>query len=321
MTPADLVYYPDSLPGIRREKRGRGFSYIAPDGTRIDDTGERSRLDGLAVPPAYEDVWICPRVNGHLQATGRDARSRKQYRYHPDWTAFRARRKYEHLAEFGHALPSIRRRISRDLGNEDDEQAFAIAAVMALMDRMSLRIGHPDYAAENGSYGATTLRRTHVSLKDGEISLSFPGKSGNKVRKRLRDARLEKVLHRFDDLPGTTLIGWTDGSGNPRSVTSDQINALLHDITGSDHLTAKTFRTWNGSVAALKAAAKAEKITIKLMAEAAAERLANTPSIARNSYIHPDVIALAEDPAPLERDPPAIDGLRLHERRLLDLLG
>lgn len=319
-TPDGLVYFPDSRPGIHRLRRGRGFSYIAPDGTRIDRGAERDRIEALAVPPAYEDVWICPAHNGHLQATGRDARERKQYRYHPDWTKYRAARKYSDLPEFGRSLPAIRRRVSQNLNLDAGEHAFAIAAVVAMIDRLSLRIGTPDYAEENGSYGATTLTGRHVKLQNDDLLLSYTAKGGRKVRRKVSNRKLLRSLQALDDLPGADLVTWTDETGESRAVRSDEVNAWLGEVTGMNRLTAKTFRTWNGSVAALSAAKKAETITIKVMAEAAAKRLANTSTIARNSYIHPAVIALAEDSSTLAGNIPDIRGLREDERHLLHVI-
>lgn len=324
-TDSDLVYYPDSRPGITRRRAGRGWSYTAPDGTRIDRTAERKRLNALAVPPAYSNVWICPRADGHLQATGRDDRARKQYRYHEAWTAFRARRKYGDLSRFGDCLPAIRRRINRDLKGEAGERAVATAAVLAMIDRLSLRVGNRDYAKENDTYGATTLRPRHVAFTPDALELNYRAKGGIKVRRRLRDRRLAQVLHQLDDLPGATLVTWLDDDGDPHEVTSSEVNALLHEITGEEDFTAKTFRTWNGTVAAMEAALSDDTLTIKAMAEAAAARLGNTPAIARNSYIHPDVIALC-DAEPDERarfasDAPDRRGLRVPERAVLHLLG
>ncbi len=321
----DLIYYPDDRPGIRRRRQGRGFSYIAPDGTRIEQTGERRRIAALAVPPAYEDVWISPEPQGHLQATGRDARARKQYRYHPDWRAFRERCKFDRLADFGEALPGLRRRILRDLreGCPGDEE-FATAAILALIDRACLRVGSLAYARENRTFGATTLQSRHLHLEGDRLVLRYRAKGGDKVVKTLRDATLNRTLARLDDLPGPQLVSWTDESGAARHVTSDMVNGVLAQFTGDPQLTAKTFRTWNGSAAAMEVAAKDAALTIKAMAEAASERLHNTPAIARSSYIHPDVIALSEK-APAARaallaDAPERAGLRLSEARLLHLL-
>ncbi|ETA52783.2 DNA topoisomerase [Rhodobacteraceae bacterium PD-2] len=319
-----LTFYPDSRPGIRRERRGRGFSYIAPDGTRIDAAAERARIAALAVPPAYENVWICPRDDGHLQATGRDTRARKQYRYHPDWRAFREAQKYDQLACFGAALPALRRHIRRTLRQaEPGDQAFAIAAILALIDRASLRVGSPGYAKENRTFGATTLRHRHLTLDGDEIKLTYRAKGGLLVRKTLKDASLNRTLARLDDLPGPELASWIDEGGTARAVTAGEVNAFLAAQTGTEGLTAKSFRTWNGSAAALEIAVKEESLTIKAMTEAAAERLATTPAIARKSYIHPEVIALTETPWDDRRallQAPAERGLRKAEAALLRLL-
>ncbi|WP_261384856.1 DNA topoisomerase IB [Vannielia litorea] len=319
--PASLVYYPDSRPGIARRRCGRGFTYTAPDGTTIDDRTERARLKALAVPPAYEDVWISPKQNGHLQATGVDARARKQYRYHPDWTAFRAATKYSELPAFGEALPAIRRRVARDLNLDAGEEAFALAAVIAMIDRLSLRVGNSDYASENGTYGATTLRSRHLRLKDGDLHLGYTSKGGKKVRRKIGNKRMQQTLQKLDDLPGAELVTWVDEEGEARTVSSSRVNAWLADLTGTPGITAKTFRTWSGTVAALEAASSAETVTIKAMSEAAAQRLGNTATIARNSYIHPAVIDLAEDPSALPETAPDRPGLRLPERRLLKLIA
>ncbi|MAQ37723.1 MULTISPECIES: DNA topoisomerase IB [Thioclava] len=324
----DLVYYPDDRPGITRRRCGRGFSYMAPDGTTIARGTERKRIEALAVPPADEDVWICPRQNGHLQATGRDARARKQYRYHPDWTEFRSQRKFNRLAEFGTVLPRLRRSILSDLrGHDPGDRAFALAAVLALLDRAAIRVGNADYARENRSFGATTLRGAHMTLDGGTLRLAFTGKGGTKIESELRDRTLERALTQLDDLPGAELITWIDEDGDAHSVRSDEVNAFLADRTGAEGLTAKTFRTWNGSAAALEAALRQAddgRVTIKAMAEAASERLHNTPTIARNSYIHPQVIALTEaEPealVALAQTAPAVDGLRKAEAQLLHLL-
>lgn len=321
-----IEYYPDNRPGIRRERRGTGFSYIAPDGTRIHDTSVRRRLSDLAVPPAWEDVWICPLDKGHLQATGRDTKARKQYRYHPDWSAFRARQKFAHLADFGEKLPELRRRILRDLRNADaGDQDFAVAAVIALIDRASLRVGTPDYARTNKTFGATTLRKRHLDLDPDKLSLNYQGKGGIRIKKSLHDKTLNRVLSRLDDLPGPELMSWVDDTGTPRSVTSGEVNAFLTGFLGNDALTAKTFRTWNGSVAALDAALSYDTPTIKAMTTAAAQRLSNTPAICRTSYIHPMVIDLHSASekvrASLTKEAPDIRGLRRFEAQLLHLLN
>ena len=316
----DLIYYPDDRPGITRRKAGKGWSYRAPDGTTIDDEAERERLNALAVPPAYVDVWISPKARGHLQATGYDERTRKQYRYHPNWSEWRSLRKYEELPGFGEALPALRRRIARSLGGEAGERDFAIAAVLRLIDSTSIRIGSEAYRAENGTEGATTLRSRNLKLTKGKVRLDFMAKGGKRVRRQLSDRTLMRALHDLSDLPGAPVFEWIE-DGERHAVHADHVNDWLREATGLDHATAKTFRTWNGSVAALDAAMKAgEGVTIKAMAEAAAEVLHNTPTIARNSYIHPQVIDLAEDWRDV-KVPEAPAGLRQGERALLGLLG
>lgn len=321
-----LEYYPDSRPGIRRERRGTGFSYIAPDGTRIDNSDERKRLSGLGVPPAWEDVWMCPLDKGHLQATGRDAKTRKQYRYHPDWSSFRAQQKFAHLRDFGQKLPSLRRRILRDLRrSEAGDHDYAIAAVIALIDRASLRVGTADYTRDNQTFGATTLRKRHLRLDQEGLVLTYQGKGGKRIRKSLKDRTLNRVLSRLDDLPGPELMAWTDDTGAARSVTSGDVNTFLTGFFENDALTAKTFRTWNGSVAGLETALSDDAVTIKAMTEAASHRLNNTPAICRSSYIHPAVIDLHDDTSGrrdrLHANIPDVRGLRRVEAQLLALLN
>ncbi|MEL6701152.1 MAG: DNA topoisomerase IB, partial [Pseudomonadota bacterium] len=199
--PDSLIYYPDDRPGITRRRAGRGWSYKAPDGTRIDDDRERARLNALAVPPAYKDVWISPKQNGHLQATGLDTRTRKQCRYHPDWTAHRAAAKFDDLAGFGAALPALRRRLHSVLTTGDvTDPEFAIAACLRLIDRAALRIGTPDYAADNQTYGASTLRTRYLSLGADGVSVNYPGKGGQTVDKTVQDRTLQRALEELDGL-------------------------------------------------------------------------------------------------------------------------
>lgn len=288
-----LVYYPDNRPGITRKRCGRGFTYLADDRTTIDCPRERARLKALAVPPAYTDVWMSPLVNGHLQATGRDARRRKQYRYHPDWTAARAVEKFSQLAAFGQTLPKLRGWIASLLKGEVGDYETAVAAILALIDRGALRVGDPDYARDNDSYGATTLRNRHVSFDNGLIALRYTAKGGAGVQQTVRGDRLQRVLERSRDLPGAELITWIDDTGAPRIVRSDHLTETLAEQCG-EGTTAKTLRTWHGSLAAFKVALEPGALTIKAMSEAAAGRLHNTPAIARSSYIHPAVIALSD---------------------------
>lgn len=287
-----LRYYPDKRPGISRKRQGNGFEYFAPDGTSIEASKERQRLDGMAIPPAYTGVWMSPVENGHLWATGRDARDRKQYRYHPKWRQFRQASKFETLADFAKNLPRIRGWIARNLSADAGSQDAAIAIVLALIDRASLRTGTADYARENQTYGATTLLEEHVSFKDGITHIRYRGKGGKRVKKNLSGQRLQKAMHRAADLPGADLAVWQDDAGNIRQIRSEHINEKISELSENTG-TAKSFRTWNGTLAAFRqVTAKPDTPTIKAMSEAAAEALHNTPSIARNNYIHPRVIDL-----------------------------
>ena len=322
-----LRYYPDSRPGISRVRKGRGFSYLAPDGTTIACAVERARLASLAVPPAYRKVWICPVPNGHLQATGFDERDRKQYRYHPLWSEFRARQKFDQLPAFARALPRIRRRLGRDLEADPGTQLFALAALVSLIDRLGIRVGNRDYMEENGSYGATTLKRRHMRLLPDRIVLKYKAKGGVRVQQTLKNPRLQRVLQEIDDLPGADLFTWLDAQGDPHPLRSETVNEYLQEISGEDH-TAKTFRTWLGTLRAYQTAEAAgdSRLTVKAMATAAAAQLGNTPTIARNSYIHPEIIALADQDAQERRDRLAaagetrIDGLRGGEAALCGFL-
>ncbi len=316
--PGDLVYVSDNQPGITRRRRGRGFTYTAPDGTTIARGAERQRLEALAVPPAYEDVWMCMLANGHLQATGRDDRKRKQYRYHPDWAEAQAQTKFDSLAEFGAVLPRIRRRLRRDLGEDVGERDFALASAVTLIDRTSIRVGNADYTRDNGSFGAVTLRRKHITLDGNQIDLRFIAKGGKKVHRQITDKRLAHLLERISDLPGAELLTWVDEDGKSHALSSQALNSYIADAAGVEGITAKTFRTWKGTLAAFEVA-EAGGATIKAMAEAASEELSNTPTIARNSYIHPAVVGLAGGDK-LETEGYDRAELRLGEGRLLRFL-
>ena len=291
-----LTYYPDSRPGILRRRCGKGFGYVDAGGNRVTDPEVRARISALAVPPAWEKVWISPRPDGHLQATGLDQRGRKQYRYHQDWTEFRAKLKFDQLPGFGRTLPRIRRRIERDLQADPGDQRFALAALVALIDRLGLRVGNRGYLDENGSYGATTLKRRHLRLDHDRIVLRYRAKGGQRVQQTLKSPKLHRVLSEIDDLPGADLFTWLDADGHPHPLRSEQVNEYLGEISGDGACTAKTFRTWLGTLHAFRTAGDCgeARLTVKAMALAAAGRLGNTPTIARNSYIHPAVIGLAE---------------------------
>ncbi len=314
-----LVYVSDSDAGISRRRCGRGFSYLAPDGTTIARGPERKRIEALAVPPAYEDVWICVKDNGHLQATGRDTRGRKQYRYHAAWSAARAETKFDELTSFGAVLPAIRRKVARDLQAEPGEVEFALAAAITMIDRASLRVGNPHYSKENGTYGALTLRRKHLKLHDDHIELNYLAKGGKKIRKEITDRTLQKLLHKVNDIAGATLLSWTDQNDQPHTLSSQQLNVYLAEAANDTNVTAKTFRTWAGTLAAFMCA-EAGPVTIREMASAAAHRLHNTPAVARKSYIHPAVVDLAGK-GDLAFKPVKKAGLLAAEQRLMGLLS
>lgn len=323
--PGGLVYAPDDAPGITRRRCGRGFAYFDPAGRLIRDPEDRARIAALAVPPAWEEVWIAPLPEAHLQATGRDARGRKQYRYHPDWAAHRAALKHDRLADFGRALPRLRSFIAERLRAPAGSVDLALGLVLALIDRAAIRVGNPEYAAENRSYGATTLRRRHLRLEEGRARLAFPSKGGRPVRRVLRGARLMRALARLHELPGAELACWRDAAGTVHALRSDQVNAAIARVCGADH-SAKTFRTWAGTHAAFAVALRPGPLTLGAMLDAAAERLANTPAVARRSYVHPAVLDLARL-APEARgamlaalDPPPLHGLHAGEAELIAVL-
>ena len=318
MVPSDLVYYGDDQPGIVRIKRGRGFSYKSVDGTTIERGSERKRLEQMAIPPAYEDVWMSPLANGHLLATGRDTKARKQYRYHDKWAQAQSETKFNRLIVFGHALPKLRRTVLRDLEAEAGERLFALASAVTLIDRAALRVGNSEYTRENGSYGTVTLQNKHVNLSGNMIRLRYTAKGGKKVRRQINDRTLAKTLGKINDLPGAELFSWVDEGGEAQVLNSTALNKYIADAAGSDEITAKTFRTWAGTVAAFEIAEKGDA-TIKAMAEAASERLSNTPTVARNSYIHPSVIDLV-GAEPLTIKMVRKSGLFAAEARLLSFL-
>ncbi|RGP35954.1 DNA topoisomerase IB [Pseudotabrizicola alkalilacus] len=322
-----LVYVSDQDPGIRRKRAGRGFSYVGPDGRCLTGAARR-RVEKLGVPPAYSDVWICLTEDGHLQATGRDARGRKQYRYHPDWQSAQASTKYAGLITFAMALPALRARLTRDLRHAPGGRDFTVAALVLLLDRSFLRIGNPEYAVQNASFGATTLLRRHVRIGKDRVHLDFTAKGGKRLRQVLRDQKLHRVLQTVGDLPGRQLFTYVDADGAPRPVTSGEVNDWLATVMG-EGVTAKAFRTWGGTLAAYTYAETLPpetRLTVKAMAQAASDVLHNTPAICRSSYVHPAVLELAAlEPAERQRTlatvlPTGLRGLRADEQRLLSFL-
>ncbi|MDK1492778.1 DNA topoisomerase IB [Sinorhizobium sp. 7-81] len=322
-----LVYVSDTEPGIRRQRKGRGFVYRLPDGSVLSDPAVKARISSLGLPPAYENVWICLDESGHLQATGYDARGRKQYRYHKEWQALRSGDKFGQLLTFGKVLPRIRRTIRRHMQGAPDDVRTVLAALVALLDEAHLRVGSPAYVQANATYGATTLLKRHLKLSDGCVQLSFASKGGKRVRRRLRHPRLQRLLEEISDLPGRQLFVWKDETDTLRPIDSGRLNRYLAEISGAE-ISAKTFRTWAGSVAAFTVARAAvergERPTVKQMSEAAASVLHNTPAIARASYIHPEIIALAGDRSVSARNLDARGRankeLRAEEARMLNFL-
>jgi DNA topoisomerase I len=295
---AGLRYTTDAIPGIRRVKRRGGFSYVAADGKPITDKGEIARIASLAVPPAYTDVWICPLANGHLQATGRDARGRKQYRYHKRWRAVRDENKFDRMIEFAKALPAIRAALARDIALPGMPREKVFATIVSLMASTAIRIGNEEYARENDSYGLTTMREEHVDVKGATVRFHFRGKSGKEHQVQIRDKRIARIVKRSQDLPGQQLFEYLDDEGASHPVRSEDVNEYLKAISEGD-FTAKDFRTWEATMtcalrlAALKAQEQSQTDRKKLVAEVimtVAEHLGNTPAVCKKSYIYPGVV-------------------------------
>ncbi|MCD6077262.1 MAG: topB [Ramlibacter sp.] len=294
---AGLVYVSDEDRGIRRERKGDGFAYFKANGDAVTDEATLERIRKLAIPPAYEDVWICPKANGHLQATGRDARGRKQYRYHPQFREVRESTKYEHMMEFARALPAIRAKLAEHMALRGLPRDKVLATVVHLLETTLIRVGNDDYARDNKSYGLTTLRNPHVKVDGSELRFQFKGKSGKTWRLQLKDRRIAKIVRACQELPGQRLFQYRDEDGEVREVTSADVNAYLKEITGAD-ITAKDFRTWAGTVMAALALQEFEafdtkatqKKNLRDAIERVSSRLGNTPTICRKCYIHPEVL-------------------------------
>jgi DNA topoisomerase-1 len=294
--PVRLRYSRLDEPGIRRLRRGKGFRYLDPSGRPITDSAALARLRGLAVPPAWEEVWICPDESGHIQAFGRDARGRKQYRYHPAWRARRDRRKYARLVEFGAALPRIRRWVAEDLRRRGLPREKVLAAMVRLLDETLIRVGNREYVRANQSYGLSTLRSRHVRVRGNGLHLRFRGKGGQMQEAAVRDPRLATVIRHLQDLPGQPLFEYRDGTGAVRSIASDDLNAYLRRIARGD-FTARDFRTWGATLTAFAKLAGEAPETVRerrrALTEAiaaAADRLGDTTTVARSSYVAPQVV-------------------------------
>lgn len=294
---AGLRYVTDHMPGIRRRRAGKGFFYIDPDGKTIRDEKTLKRIKSLAIPPAWTDVWISPFPNGHIQATGRDAKGRKQYRYHKRWREVRDETKYARMIDFGKALPIIRARVDRDLALPGLPREKVLATVVRLLEITLIRVGNPEYARDNKSFGLTTMRDRHVEISGPTVRFAFRGKGGKRHTIDLRDRRLASIVRRCRDIPGYELFQYYDDEGQRQTIDSADVNEYLREITGED-FTAKDFRTWAGTVLAMMALQELEFVDSKAQAkkhitqaiERVAQRLGNTSSICRKCYVHPEVL-------------------------------
>jgi DNA topoisomerase-1 len=332
---AHLRYVTDAKPGIRRRRSGKGFTYTDADGKIVRDKETLRRIRSLVIPPAWTNVWICPVANGHLQATGRDARGRKQSRYHPRWREVRDETKYERMHLFAKALPLIRERVDHDLALPGLPRERVLATIVSLMEATLIRVGNESYARENKSFGLTTMRNRHVEVNGSNITFSFQGKSRVHHTINLQDRRLAKIIRRCVDLPGYELFQYVDSEGNPHSIDSSDVNEYLRSITG-EYFTAKDFRTWAGSVLACDllrtldpyTSATEAKKNIVQMVKTVASRLGNTPAVCRKCYIHPQVIeaylngeTLGAAKQRLDREiAEHANTLRQEEQTLVDLL-
>ena len=298
---AGLRYVHDRRPGIRRRRAGRQFRYVDADGSPVSDEATLRRIRRLAVPPAWQDVWICPREDGHLQATGRDARGRKQYRYHARWREVRDETKYGRMVAFAKALPAIRRRVARDLARPDLPRGKVLAALVRLLETTYIRVGNEAYARDNDSFGLTTLRERQVRVRGSTLKFRFRGKSGVAHDISLTDARLARIVRRMQDLPGETLFHYLNGDGTAHCVESADVNEYLQSIAG-EAFTSKDFRTWAGTLICARAlralapprSAAESRRRVGEALEAAARKLGNTKAVCRKCYVHPAIVACYE---------------------------
>ena len=294
---AGLRYVSDARPGIRRKKVGTGFSYARADGSKLIEKDVLRRIKTLAIPPAWTEVWICSFTDGHIQATGRDAKGRKQYRYHPRFREVRESTKYEHVVAFADALPAIREKVQEHMALRGLPREKVLATVVHLLETTLICVGNDDYAKQNNSYGLTTLKNRHVSVNGNEVRFRFTGKSGKQWSLRVRDRRIAKIIKACQDLPGQELLQYVDEAGSCQDVTSSDVNDYLKEITGKD-ITAKDFRTWAGTVLAAMALNELEsfdsaaqaKRHLRTAIEKVAGKLGNTPTICRKCYVHPEVL-------------------------------
>jgi DNA topoisomerase-1 len=297
-----LRHSSDAEPGITRKRQGNYWAYFDPDGQRVTDREEIDRLNAIGLPPAYEQAWFCADPDGHMQATGVDARGRKQYRYHAGFREKRESAKYEGLLEFGKALPKLRRRVEQDLKRRSLGRETVLAAVVRLLDTQYIRIGNEAYARTNKSFGATTLRRRHLKRTGQSLMMRFTGKHGIVHEVKISDSNLKRICKRCQELPGQMLFQYLNGDGEAKAISSSDVNDYIKEASGGD-FTAKHFRTWGASVIAfeqLLAKADGARISVKTVVEPVAEALGNTPAISRKSYVHP---ALLEAVKSDSRDP------------------
>jgi len=322
-----LRHSSDTEPGITRKRVGRYWAYFDPDGKRITDRDEIDRLNAVGLPPAYTHAWFCRDANGHLQATGIDARGRKQYRYHADFRASQEKAKFEGLLEFGKALPRLRRRIEQDLKRRKLTRETVIAAIVRLLDTEHLRVGNEEYARANKSFGATTLRSRHLKRRGHKLVMRFTGKHGIVREVNVTDSNLRRIIKRCDELPGQMLFQYVNGDGTPAPVTSGDVNDYIRDATGGD-FTAKHFRTWGASAIAVEQMLKKAddaRISVATVIEPVAEALGNTPAISRKAYVHPKLLeavkANPRDPLKGMERPPARKWLSSREVALCKFLA
>jgi len=332
---AGLRYITDSSPGIRRKRTGKGFSYVGLDGKPIHAPDELRRIKALAIPPAWTDVWICPSPHGHMQAAGRDAKGRKQYRYHPRWREVRDDTKYGRMIAFAKTLSAIRNRTERDLALPGLPREKVLATVVRLLETTLIRVGNEEYARANRSFGLTTMRDQHVDVLGSTIRFQFRGKSGKQHSVDINDRRLAKIVKRCQEIPGYELFQYVDEAGERQTIDSADVNLYLREITGQD-FTAKDFRTWAGTVLAALALQEFEvfdsetqaKKNIVRAIETVAERLGNTPAICRKCYVHPAVVEAYMDGSMLQalkqraeqEMADSLPGLRSEEAAVLGLL-
>lgn len=287
-----LIYVDDQLPGITRKGAGKGWAYYDPKGKLITDKAEKNRLNAVALPPAYTDEWFCPAPNGHILATGIDAKGRKQYRYHPDFRAERESEKFDKCLAFGNLLPLVRKKVEEDLKGRKLTRERAVASVVRLLDLGAIRVGNEGYAERNKSYGATTLRRRHAEVTGKTLKLRYKGKSGKMREVTLTDGSLARMVRNMQDLPGQNVFKYVDDDGEVETVTSSDVNEYLEACMG-ERFTAKNFRTWHASVLGFETLRTGDgEIPMKSLLECVATHLGNTPAVTRKSYIHPAVIDL-----------------------------